>query len=59
MERKFKKIKLQVLDDEDKIIGTVSISLETIKHLKKTYNIDALNLMANALIDEIEKIVTK
>jgi hypothetical protein len=59
MEKKFKKIKLQVLDDEDKVIGTVLISLDAIKHLKKMHNVDALDLAANALIDEIEAIVTK
>jgi len=59
MEKKFKKIKLQVLDDEDKVIGTVYVSLDVIKHLKKMHNIDALDLAANALIDEIEAINNK
>jgi hypothetical protein len=56
---KFKKIKLQVLDDEDKVIGTVNISLEAIKNLKETHNVDALNLAINTLVDEIEAINNK
>lgn len=57
MKKNFKEIKLQVLNDEDKVIGTVSINFNVIKHLKETHNIDALNLAANALVDEIEAII--
>ena len=57
MKKNFKEIKLQVLNDEDKVIGRVSINFDVIKHLKETYNVDALNLAANALVDEIEAII--
>ena len=56
MEKKFKAIKLQVLDNNDKVLGNVQINLDVIKHLKEIHDIDALNVTANALIEEIEKI---
>jgi hypothetical protein len=58
MGKKFEQIRVQVLNDEKKVIGTVEVSFEGIKYLKETYDIDAVKLVTEQLFHEIEKIVT-
>ena len=59
MNKKFKTIKLQILNDEDKVVGTIGFNFELIKHLKEMHDIDALNLTLTLLMDEIERICNK
>ena len=53
MSRKFKPMKLQILDDEDKIVGTINLSLSVIKDLNLLIRTNNYNAESVALIDEI------
>ena len=54
---KLEKIKISVITDENKVIGTVEVTIDAIKRIKELHGVDVVNDVALALLNEIERIV--
>ena len=49
------KVKMQIIDSEDNVIGSTTIDCETIKMLSEFHNVSALDEAYNMLLNETNK----
>ncbi len=49
------KVKIEIVDNDSKVIGSIMINCETIKSLSEIHNISALDEAYHMLLKEIDK----